>query len=55
MNFTKDSYEYGEFLNGDYTLGYPMNVNLMWDMLPVAKKTPSLEGYQVNKLGSAHQ
>jgi TonB-dependent receptor len=52
-NFTTDSYQYGEFLNGNYELGYPMNVNLMWDMLPVAKKTPSLEGYQVNKLGSA--
>jgi TonB-dependent receptor len=52
-NFTSDSYEYGEFLNGAYTLGYPMNVNLMWDLLPIAKGVPSLEGYQVNKLGSA--
>jgi TonB-dependent receptor len=52
INFTSDSYEYGEFLNGDYTLGYPMNVNLMWALLPIAKATSSLEGYQVNKIGS---
>jgi TonB-dependent receptor len=51
-NFTTDSYEYGDFLNGDYSLGYPINVNLMWAMLPIAKKTPSLEGYRVNELGS---
>ncbi len=51
-NFTKDSYEYGEFLSGAYELGYPMNVNLMWDLLPIAKGVSSLEGYQVNKLGT---
>jgi TonB-dependent receptor len=52
VNFTNDSYKYGEFLNGDYMLGYPMNVNLMWSLLPIAKVTSSLEGYRVNKLGS---
>ncbi len=52
-NFTTDSYEYGEFLNGNYQLGYPMNVNIMWDWLPVIKKVPSLEGYRVNELGSS--
>jgi TonB-dependent receptor len=31
-NFIRDSYQYGEFLNGEYTLGYPMNVNLMLDI-----------------------
>ncbi len=52
LNFINDSYQYGEFLNGEYHLGYPINVNLMWDMLPVAKRTTSLEGYQVNKTAS---
>ena len=52
MNFTNDSYQYGEFLNGDYKLGYPMNVNLMWDMLPIARRTPTSEGYRKNELGS---
>jgi TonB-dependent receptor len=51
-NFTTDSYQYGEFLNGDYSLAYPMNVNLMWSLLPIAKKTTSTEGYRVNVLGS---
>ena len=31
-NFIQDSYQYGEFLNGEYTLGYPMNINLMLDI-----------------------
>ena len=52
INFTNDSYKYGDFLNGDYTLAYPMNVNLMWALLPIAKATSSLEGYRVNTLGS---
>ena len=52
VNFTNDSYEYGEFLNGNYQLAYPMNVNLMWSMLPIAKQTSTSEGYRVNELGS---
>jgi TonB-dependent receptor len=53
QNFTSDSYQYGEFLNGDYKLGYPINVNLMWALLPIAKRTASLEGYRVNVLGTS--
>ena len=53
LNFIDEGYDYGEFLSGDYHLRYPTDINLMWDMLPIAKRTPSLEGYQVNKLGSA--
>ncbi len=52
LNFIDEGYDYGEFLNGDYHLEYPTDINLMWDMLPVAKRVSSLEGYQVNKLGS---
>lgn len=52
-NFSKDSYQYGEFLNGEYSLAYPINLNLMWDFLPIAKRAPSLEGYRVNTLASA--
>jgi TonB-dependent receptor len=52
-NFIYDGYEYGEFLNGDYHLDYPINIDLMWDMLPIAKATSSLEGYRVNKTASA--
>ncbi|MGA9119938.1 MAG: TonB-dependent receptor [Bacteroidota bacterium] len=55
LNFVYDGYSYGNFLNGDYTLPYPINVDLMWKLLPVAKATPQLGargGYQPNDLGS---
>lgn len=31
-NFIRDSYQYGEFLDGEYTLGYPLNVNMVRDI-----------------------
>jgi len=52
QNFVYSGYEYGTFLNGDYNLPYPINVDLMWALLPIAKKTSTLEGYRVNVLGS---
>ncbi len=55
LNFIDEGYDYGEFLNGDYHLEYPTDINLMWDMLPIAKRTSSLEGYQVNKTRVRHQ
>ncbi|MEG8989507.1 TonB-dependent receptor [Ignavibacteria bacterium 4148-Me] len=36
-DFIDSSYSYGKFLNGDYTLGPPFNVNLMLDVIQVAK------------------
>jgi outer membrane receptor protein involved in Fe transport len=53
-NFAHDGYSYGNFLNGDYKLAYPVNVGLMWKLLPIAKATYSTEGYQVNKLATAY-
>ena len=55
MNFVYDGYGYQSFLNGDYTLRYPINVDLMWKLLPVAKSTPMTGfrgGYQLNVLGT---
>ncbi|MCB0747682.1 MAG: TonB-dependent receptor, partial [Ignavibacteriae bacterium] len=52
LNFINDSYSYGEFLGGDYQIAYPMDVNLMHDVLAVARTVSSLEGYQVDKHGS---
>jgi TonB-dependent receptor len=55
MNFVYDGYSYGTFLNGDYTLHYPINVDLMWKLVPVAKATPMFGdrgGYRPNVLGS---
>jgi TonB-dependent receptor len=55
QNFVYNGYEYGTFLNGDYTLPYPINVDLMWMLIPVAKATTMTGfrgGYQPNYLGS---
>jgi len=53
INFLDADYDYGEFLDGEYTLPYVISPDFMWNLLPIAKRTTSLEGYQVNKLGSA--
>jgi TonB-dependent receptor len=55
-NFTNGySYDYRNFLDGRYTIAYPINVDMMWFLLPVAKSvtmTGYRGGYQPNKLGS---
>jgi TonB-dependent receptor len=40
-SFMPDAYQYGEFLNGEYTLGDPINVNRVWDVLRRVKREPS--------------
>jgi TonB-dependent receptor len=50
--FFDKSYQMGKFLNGEYPAPYPLNVDLMWMMLPIAKKTATLEGYRPNTLAS---
>jgi len=49
LNFINDSYTYGNFLDGEYTLAFPIGVDLMWRLLPIAKRTGTLEGYRVNR------
>ncbi len=51
-NWSRGDYEYGEFLSGEYTLPYKIDPELMWQLMPIAKRTSSLEGYQVNKLAT---
>ncbi len=51
-NWLYNGYKVGKFLNGDYSLPYVINPDLMWFLLPLATKTSTLEGYQVNTLGS---
>jgi TonB-dependent receptor len=49
------SYDYGNFLDGKYKMAYPINVDEMWFLLPVAKRvnmTGFRGGYQPNYLGS---
>lgn len=55
VNFIDDPYRYGTFLNGDYDLTMPINVDLMWKLLAVAKRTPQVGdrgGYQPNDLAN---
>ena len=52
VNFNNDSYSYGDFLNGDYKLAYPIDVNLMWQLLPIASRTSTPEGYRKNQFAS---
>jgi TonB-dependent receptor len=41
LGFLPDSYQYGEFLNGDYALGQPINVNRVWQVLHRLKQEPA--------------
>ncbi len=52
-NFVDNSYSYGNFLDGDYSMAYTVDLSLMYKLLPIASVTSTLEGYQLNKLGSA--
>jgi hypothetical protein len=51
-NFINDSYSYGNFLNGDYDIAYPINIDLMKDLVEIARNVQSLEGYRIDPLGS---
>ncbi len=52
VNFFDQAYSVGKFLSGDYPQPYPLDVEFMWNILPIAKRTPSAEGYRVNNLAS---
>jgi len=50
-------YSYGDFLKGDYTLGPPLDVDLMLEMMAVAKANPGVGnggGYKKNKFSSIY-
>ncbi|MDP4175913.1 MAG: TonB-dependent receptor [Bacteroidota bacterium] len=54
-NFIYDGYSYGEFLSGDYSLAYPLNVDFMKQLMPIAEsKAASMKGgaFQLNKIAS---
>ncbi|MFH1195136.1 MAG: TonB-dependent receptor [bacterium] len=54
-DFIDPNYNYGDFLNGDYTLGSPGNVDLMLDIIEFAKQHPGAGnggGYKPHKLAS---
>jgi TonB-dependent receptor len=55
LNFVYGGYSYGDFLNGQYSMPYPIDVGMMWMLLPVAKATPMFGdrgGYRPDALAS---
>ncbi len=51
-NFVRTVNKPGNLFQGEYSLPYPVNTDLMWMLLPIAKRTGSLEGYQMRPLAS---
>jgi TonB-dependent receptor len=48
-----DDYDYGEFLDGEYSMAYPsLDVDLMRQVIPFIKGVSTKEGYRLNILGS---
>ena len=48
-NFIDNSYSYGNFLNGDYSIVYPINVDFMHTIYNLVKVGASPESFQNNK------
>ncbi len=55
-NFVYNGYSYGNFLNGDYAMAYPLNDGLMWNLVPIALRNQASTviggGYKANDLAS---
>jgi TonB-dependent receptor len=54
-DFVDNNYSYGSFLSGDFELGSPMNVDLMRDVIVIAKNNPGTGnggGYKPRELPS---
>ncbi|MCB0743844.1 MAG: TonB-dependent receptor, partial [Ignavibacteriae bacterium] len=51
-NFIDPDYSFGNFLNGDYSINYPINVKLMHDILELVRVGASPESFQNNKHNS---
>ncbi len=51
-DFLDDSYSYGNFLNGDYPISYPMNIDFTRNILRIVKVGSADEGYDANVYGS---
>jgi TonB-dependent receptor len=49
-SFTQDSYDYHQFLNGEYALAYPMNINRLWEIAPCVKSIHSPNPRKVENL-----
>lgn len=56
QNFNYNGYSYGNFLNNNYTMAYPLNVGLMWQLIPITMRHQSGSvigsGFKANDLAS---
>lgn len=50
--FNDPSVNYGKFLNGQYTMGVPANVSMLWNVLSIAKKSGTLDAYSYDDWAS---
>ncbi len=53
-NFVYNGYSFGNFLKGDYTMAYPLNSDLMWQLIPITmNQNASLGGgFRANDIAS---
>ncbi len=53
-NFVYNGYSYGNFLKGAYTMAYPLNDALMWQLVPITARTNASlgGGYRANDIAS---
>ncbi len=50
--FADPNFSYGNFLNGQYTMGVPANVGMLWNVLSIVKKVGTLDAYSYNDWAS---
>lgn len=50
--FADPSVSYGKFLDGQYTMGVPTNVGMLWNVLSIVKKSGTLDAYSYDDWAS---
>ncbi len=50
--FEDPSFNYGKFLHGNYSMGTPLNVNMLWNVLKICQKYGTLDSYAHNDWAS---
>jgi TonB-dependent receptor len=50
--FEDSGFDYGEFLEGDYSMGTPINIGLMKDVMEIIKQNPTEQSYTYQKYQS---
>lgn len=50
--FEDPNFNYGTFLHGNYSMGMPVNVNMLWNVLNICRKYGTLDSYAYNDWAS---